>query len=71
MPSKRPPSKQLSADLSSAAANKLGADSQPSSAQPQPAAVTPAPKRFKVAVLLFAAWLMFLIYLAFLTWTGK
>ena len=33
--------------------------------------IAPATKRFKIAAVLFGGWLVFLIYLAWLTWSGK
>ena len=69
MPSKQPPAKStFPADASEPAAAR---DSSVTQLSQLPAAVAPATKRFKVAVVLFGVWLVFLIYLAFLTWTGK
>ena len=66
MPKKRPP-------LQSSA----GTDAEPvSDAQVATRDLTqtpiqPATKRFRVVAALFGIWLVFLIYLASLTWSGK
>jgi len=66
MPKKRPP-------LQSSA----GTDTEPvSDAQVATRDLTqtpiqPATKRFRVVAALFGIWLVFLIYLASLTWSGK
>ena len=64
MPSKQPPLQ------SSADADPVN-DTEGSTDDFAQTPVEPATKRFLVVTLLFCAWLVFLIYLASLTWSGK
>ncbi|MDB2687409.1 hypothetical protein N9Y42_09380 [Mariniblastus sp.] len=74
MPSKQPPAKSSASAASTESAETESSSTSPLSHQtslsPQ-VPVPPATKRFTIAVLLFGAWLVFLTYLAFLTWSGK
>ncbi len=64
MPRKPPPSRPA-ADAEPGKEPELSTNGRP--LKP----VAPATKRFGVVVALFSVWLVFLIYLAFLTWSGK
>lgn len=64
MPSKQPP-------LQSSADNEPVSDAGLSTENFAQTPIQPATKRFRVVVALFCVWLVFLVYLASLTWSGK
>ena len=65
MPRKQPPSQPNSAIADPA--SKTESSASKISELP----ITPATMRFRISAGLFCAWLAFLVYLAFLTWSGK
>jgi len=66
MPKKQPPLKKQ--PLRSTADTEPVSDAELSA---RDLTIQPATKRFYVVVALFGIWLVFLIYLASLTWSGK